>query len=412
MSALQRRGFLTAAGMLGVAGAAHAATFGNPDHPLQGMQNALNPSSKSDPGPKNPAIASQFPDFQSPPSTDVDGMPLFWASFNNAHRRIQNGGWAREVTQADFAISEDISGVNMRLSAGGIREMHWHQQAEWAIMLYGKCRITTLDEQGRPSVEDVEAGDLWYFPPGLPHSLQGLGPDGAEFVIAFDDGKSSEFNTLLLTDWIAHTPPEVLAKNFGVPEAAFKNIPLDNLWIFQGDIPPDLPMDQRSARVVPGAEKVIYRLSRAQPLSKAHGGQAQVADSRNFPISKTIAAALETIRPGGMREMHWHPNADEWAFVIQGQARVTVFNTGPKAQTANFNPGDVWYIKKSLGHYVENTGNDDVKVISVFKSDRFAEVSLSDWLTHIPPAMVQQTLNLDRDTINCFPTTRPDFSPV
>ena len=42
-----------------------------------------------------------------PPATDVGSMPLIWASFNNAPRRIQNGGWARQVTQADFAISDD-----------------------------------------------------------------------------------------------------------------------------------------------------------------------------------------------------------------------------------------------------------------------------------------------------------------
>ena len=89
-------------------------------------------------------------------------------------------------------------------------------------------------------LQDVKEGDLWYFPAGLPHSLQGLGPDGAEFVLAFDNGASSEFNTLLATDWMAHTPPEVLAKNFGVPADAFRNIPLHNRWIFQGQEPPPL----------------------------------------------------------------------------------------------------------------------------------------------------------------------------
>lgn len=412
MDPLQRRGFLSAASLLGVAGVANAATFGNPDRPPEGKINAKTASSLSDPGPVNPALASQFPSFQNPPATDVNGMPLFWASFNNAHRRYQNGGWAREVTQEDFAISEDISGVNMRLSAGGIREMHWHQQAEWAFMIAGKCRITTLDEQGRPSVEDVEQGDIWYFPPGLPHSLQGLGPDGAEFVLAFDNGMSSEFNTLLLTDWVAHTPPEVLAKNFGVPADAFKNIPLDNLWIFQGDVPGDLATDQKNSRVQPGSQKVIYRLSRSKPVALSNGGQAQIVDSRNFPISKTIASTLETIKPGALREMHWHPNADEWALVLKGKARVTVFNTGPRAQTTDFNPGDIWYIKKSLGHYVENTGDEDFVVLTVFKSDRFAEVTLTDWLTHVPPEMVAQTLNLPLDVIKRFPTNRPDFMPA
>ena len=131
---------------------------------------------------------------------------------------------------------DDDFGRELRLDAGGTREMHWHQQSEWAIMTYGNCRITILDEQGRMSVSDVKEGDLWFFPAGLPHSLQGLGPDGAEFVLVFDNGAASEFNTLLPTDWLAHTPPDVLAKNFGVPVEAFKNIPLQNKWIFQSTV--------------------------------------------------------------------------------------------------------------------------------------------------------------------------------
>src|SRR5438445_1765957 len=215
----------TAVGAAMTAATAHAASFGNPDEPPQGAINAKNPASITDPGPQNQAIAGQFPSAVSPPATDVGGMPMTWASFNNAPRRIQNGGWARQVTQADFAISETIAGVNMRLTAGGVRELHWHQAAEWAIMTYGSCRVTVLDAAGRPYVADVSEGDLWYFPAGQPHSLQGLGPDGCEFVICFDDGDASEFNTLLLTDWFAHTPPEVRAKMSGVPAQTFAKIP-------------------------------------------------------------------------------------------------------------------------------------------------------------------------------------------
>jgi len=119
-------------------------------------------------------------------------MPLSWATFNNAPRRIQNGGWARQVTQSDFAVADTISGVNMRLTSGGIREMHWHQFAEWAYMTYGSCRVTVLDAAGRPYIADVKEGDLWYFPAGFPHSLQGLAPDGCEFLLCFDEGHASE----------------------------------------------------------------------------------------------------------------------------------------------------------------------------------------------------------------------------
>src|ERR1700723_4532465 len=157
MTDQMRRNFLVgaaaSAAALGVT-AAGAATFGNPDTPPEGRINAKSPTALSEPGPQNPALAGQFPSFQNPPATDVNGMPLFWASFNNAHKRFQDGGWAREVTQDDFAISEDISGVNMRLAENGVREMDWHQQAEGAIMLDGKSRITILDELGRPQVAD------------------------------------------------------------------------------------------------------------------------------------------------------------------------------------------------------------------------------------------------------------------
>jgi hypothetical protein len=89
----RRRGIGAA---LDVAASAGAASFGNPDNPAEGRINGKSPSSLSDPGPQNPTLAKQFPSFQDPPPTDVNGMAMFWASFNNAHKRYQNGGWARE----------------------------------------------------------------------------------------------------------------------------------------------------------------------------------------------------------------------------------------------------------------------------------------------------------------------------
>jgi oxalate decarboxylase len=419
MTDLQRRkilvGAAASAAALGVASVAQAQTFGNPDRPLEGKINAKSPSSSSDPGPKNPALMSQFPSFQDPPATDINGMPLFWASFNNAHKRYQNGGWAREVTQADFAISEDIAGVNMRLSANGIREMHWHQQAEWAIMLEGKCRITVLDADGRPQVADVKKGDLWYFPPGLPHSLQGLGPDGAEFLLAFDNGRSTEFNTLMLTDWMAHTPPDVLAANFGVAAEAFKNIPVDNLWIFQGSDPGPLEAAQQASATSLGepAHPFVFSTSDMKPTKETAGGTVHIVDSTNFAISKTVAMAMVRVKPGALRELHWHPNADEWQYYISGEARMTVFDTGPKAQTADFRPGDVGYVKKSLGHYVQNTGTTDLVFLEIFKTAKYEEVSLANWLKHSPPQLVKDHLNIDPKTfLKNVPDLRADVLPL
>jgi oxalate decarboxylase len=416
MESVSRRGVLAAAavGTVATAAAASAATFGNPDEPPQGEINTRgNPSSFTDPGPQNPALASQFPAAFSPPPTDVGDMPMFWSTFNNAPRRIQNGGWARQVTQSDFQIAEEISGVNMRLTRGGIRELHWHQAAEWAYVTKGAVRVTTIDTAGRSNVEDVGEGGLWYFPTGLPHSLQGIGEDGAEFILAFDDGRQTEYNTLLVTDWIAHTPPQILAENFGVPVDAFSKIPLRQLYIFQGQMPGPLAEEQAQAAGSAGRipNPSTFALSGMPPTRKTAGGEVRIADSRNFKASITIAAALVRVYPGGLREMHWHPNADEWQYYISGEAAMTVFNVGPRAVTQNFKPGDIGYVKKSLGHYIKNTGNTDLVFLEIFRSDRFEDVSLSDWLAHTPRSMVAQTLNMDPSVIARFPSNKPEIMP-
>ena len=403
----------TAAGAVMSAATARAASFGNPDEPPQGAINAKNPGSVTDPGPQNPAVVGQFPSAVSPPATDVGGMPMTWASFNNAPRRIQNGGWARQVTQADFAISETIAGVNMRLAVGGIRELHWHQAAEWAFMTYGNCRVTVLDTNGRPYVADVKEGDIWYFPAGYPHSLQGLGPDGCEFVICFDNGAASEFNTLLVTDWFIHTPPSVLAKNFGVPAETFATMPLHDLWIFQGKVPGELSAVKKAMTGKAGAPPYpfTFSLGSSAPVSETKSGKVQIADSNNFNVSTTVAAALVTVRPGALREMHWHPNADEWQYYVKGKGRMTVFNTGPNALTMDFNPGDIGYVKRNYGHYVQNVGDSDLQFIGVFRAPRYEEFALSDWLTHTPPALVAQHLNVYETTIAKWPNDRPAVLP-
>lgn len=415
MEPVSRRVVLAAAaGTVATAAAANAASFGNPDEPPQGQINTTgNPSSFTDTGPQNPALASQFPSAFSPPPTDVGDMPMFWSTFNNAPRRIQNGGWARQVTQADFQIAEEISGVNMRLTRGGIRELHWHQAAEWAYVTKGAVRVTTIDTAGRSNVEDVGEGGLWYFPTGLPHSLQGIGEDGAEFILAFDNGRQTEYNTLLLTDWIAHTPPDILALNFGVPADAFAKIPLHQLYIFQGQMPAPLAEEQTQAAGSVGRipNPSTFALASMPPTRKTAGGEARIADSTNFKASTTIAAALVRVYPGGLREMHWHPNADEWQYYIEGEAAMTVFNVGPKAVTQNFKPGDIGYVKKSLGHYIKNTGNTDLVFLEIFRSARFEDVSLSDWLAHTPRSMVAQTLNMDPSVIARFPSNKPEIMP-
>jgi oxalate decarboxylase len=65
--------------------------------------------------------------------------------------------------------------------------------------------------------------------------------------LVFDDSNFSEFETVLLSDLMAHTPPEVVAKNFGVSEKALANMPKKERFIFQAELPGPLEEDRRRA---------------------------------------------------------------------------------------------------------------------------------------------------------------------
>ncbi len=204
--------------------------------------------SKSDPGPANQPLDGQNPDSIWPPPTDSKSLVQnFKYPFSFANKRTYEGGWSREVTIRELPVSKEMAGVNMRLTAGGVRELHWHTSGEWAIMLYGTARITAIDADGKSFVADVKKGDLWFFPSGIPHSIQGLNPDGCEFMLVFDDGEFSESETVLLSNAMAHLPLPVLAKNFTIGEQAFVNVPRQELFIFQTDVPGEVDADQKSA---------------------------------------------------------------------------------------------------------------------------------------------------------------------
>lgn len=351
-----------------------------------------------DRGPRDVLRDLQNPDMLVPPKTDNGLIPNLRFSFSDAHMQLNYGGWSREVTVRELPIATTLAGVNMSLTPGGVRELHWHQQAEWSYMLVGRARITSVDQNGRNFIADVGPGDLWYFPPGIPHSIQGL-EEGCEFILVFDDGTFSDLNTLSLSDWFAHTPKEVLSANFGVPESDFAGIPKEQVYIYQTSVPG--PLSTQAIDSPYGTVPLSFKYELlAQPPIRTPGGSVRIVDSSVFPISKTVAAALVEIEPGAMRELHWHPNNDEWQYYLTGQGRMTVFGAEGNAQTFDVRAGDVGYVPFAFGHYIQNTGTETLWFLEMFKSDRFADISLNQWLALTPHALVESNLNVSTDFIS------------
>jgi oxalate decarboxylase len=395
---LSRRTFL-GVGSAGLATAAFTSLAANAQERTN-IAKAEQDHSASNPGPENKPLLEENPASNFPPPTDYGNIVPVWYSFDLPHMRIQEGGWTNQVTQSVLPSSTDIAGVRMRLTAGSFRELHWHTSDEWAFQLYGNTRVTVLNPDGTIFIGDVGKGDLWYFPAGFPHSIQGLGPDGSEFMLIFNQGDFSEDNTFLISDWVAHTPPSVLAKNFGLAEGVLKNLPTEDLYIFPADLPASLAQDKAAVggSRVESPYQYTFRMEALAPTRQTRGGEIRVVDSHTFPASKNITGALATIRPGGLREMHWHPNASEWQYYISGKARMTVV-LPHGARTMDFNANDVGFVPRIAGHYLENTGDTDLQVLEVFATGDFQEISLNNWIRRLPQEMVTAHLNLDADSI-------------
>ena len=410
MNPLLRRSLLASTATAGslIAAAASAQDAGGTPQPSRGAG-----AGGTDPGPRNVTRDRQNPDLLNAPSTDKGTLPNLRFSFADAHVRQTGGGWTRQITERELGISKDIAGVNMRLNAGSIRELHWHKEAEWAYMLYGTARITAIDEQGRQFVDDVGVGDLWYFPGGTPHSIQGLGDDGCEFLLVFDSGNFDEDSTFLLSDWFRRVPKEVLGKNFGVPASNFGHTPKpDELYIFKADKPGPLAADQMlGVPQVPQGVTFSHSLLAQDPL-RTQGGTVRIVDSSVFKVSKTIAGALVEVEPGGLRELHWHPNTNEWQYYIEGQGRMGVFAGNGQARTFDFMAGDVGYVPFATGHYIENTGSTKLRFLEMFRSDTFADFSLNQWMALTPKQLLESHLRLDEKAMDALQTKKSPVVPA
>lgn len=255
---------------------------------------------------QNPSNLGQQP-------TDNGVVPNLKWSFSQSKTRISAGGWTRKQTITDLPASHDMSGAQQHLAQGAIREPHWHSTAEWGFVYNGSVLVSAVDADGKYQAETLGFGDIWYFPRGVAHTVQGMG-DQNEFLLVFDgpdtDAAGSTFN---VDDWVAHTPRDVLAKNFGVDAAVFDGVPRPSPGVLNGTVgggDADRgvtagPGEQPAA----GADSFVFRTLQQPPIqAPGGGGSLYKVDSTNFPRSTSIAAALVTLVPGAMREMHWHPD--------------------------------------------------------------------------------------------------------
>ena len=326
---------------------------------------------------------------------------VFTTSLDKAPIKATSGGWAREITARGLPIATDIAGAHLFINAGGAREMHWHNSAEWAYVVDGHCQVTVVDAEGLAEIVNLAPGDLWYFPKGHGHSIQTLGSAPCHAILAFDDGLYSEHGTFGISDLMSRYDAQSLSQAFGVSAEAFTHIPKAETYIMQGEVVPLEGPQARMARELDRGRSHRYALMAQKPRVSTPGGALYVASAKEFPMSTTLTGIVLKLKRGAMHEPHWHTDANEWHYVLKGRTRVTLFAPDKRVAVSELSPGECAYIPRNCGHSIQNIGPDDAEIVGVLDSGTYHESSLSDWLAKAPRHLLANNFGIpEKDVAN------------
>jgi oxalate decarboxylase len=338
-------------------------------------------------------------------------LPTFKFELEKSQGKVIGASFGKEATVEQLPISKGIAGVSMKIEPGAMRELHWHATAaEWAFVIDGQTRTTVIDPQGNAETNDFGPGDVWYFPRGHGHMLECLGDKPTHFILIFDNGYFSEFGTFSISDWIGHTPRALLAKNFGVSESAFDGFPKDEVYFARGAVPPEKQSNPLQGRKLP-PQTHKFELLEQPPHALFKGGREWRVDSSRFPISKTITGVILDLEPGGLRELHWHPTADEWQYLIEGDVSVTMFGSHGRYRTEMLSKGDVGYIPQGYGHSIENVGDKPCRVLIGLNTGVYETIDLSQWIAGNPTDVLATNFGKPAALFEKFPRNDVFIAP-
>ncbi|KAK9917475.1 hypothetical protein WJX75_004774 [Coccomyxa subellipsoidea] len=330
------------------------------------------------------------------------------------------GGTYKYSNIENFPGSPGISAALISLLPGGLRELHWHNTTEWAIVLSGTCRATVMESgKDRPAETwDFGAGDVWYFRPNEGHMVQGLRP-GCTYLAGYDDGSFEDRESLSVSAWLSTAPARVVAQGLGVTEGEVtRHLAADTFTFLPLGPAPDTSLEEFRAHIGrPPQQPVLlthrFRLAQVTPEVSTAGGFVSVAQVTNFPVSTEMSGALVRFAPGALRQMHWHPGHAEWQYVINGSLAAGVFMKPGVYEEGFLGEGDAGYAPKGSAHWLRNTSNDtDAFMVLIFDDGTFTNIDLPSFIGNVDPEVTATSLNTSVAFAEAIDYTVPTMVPA
>lgn len=327
---------------------------------------------------------------------------------NMCPQAVCNGG-TRTIANADnFPILKDMSLYFLRLECEGIREPHWHPNAaELSYCLEGRALMTIFSPGARHDSFTVDPGEIVFVPKGFLHHIENINQGETKFAIAFNHERPEDIgmsgSTGSMTD-------NVLGHTFRLGSeyfSEFKKSPSD-LLITSKSIPEKITS---SYQKIPNYHK--FNLKGFPPTVQSKGGTVSLGNANNFAILNGLACYLLMLKPKGIREPHWHPNAAELDYVIRGKARMTIFGPGDNIDTFDVGPGEIVFIPSAYFHYIENlSDSEDMQFAIFFNNERPEDIGLSGALGAYSNQVLGSIFGLEPKILDVLPKYQEDLFVV
>jgi oxalate decarboxylase len=321
---------------------------------------------------------------------------------------VRIGGSRAMANQDNFSILKGMALYSLRLDNGGVREPHWHPNAsELSYCLSGRALMTIFSPGAGHDTFTVDTGEIVFVPKGYLHHIENINHGETKFAIAFNHERPEDIgisgSTGSMTD-------KILGATFGLESdyfGKFKKSSQD-LLITSRSNPKNATTTYQK---IPNYHK--FNLKAFPPTVESRGGKVSLGNANNFGTLSGLACYLLTLKPKGIREPHWHPNAAELDYVISGRGRMTIFSPGDNVDTFEVGTGEIVFIPSAYFHYIENVnGSEDMQFAVFFNHERPEDIGISGALGAYSNEVLGSVFGLQPKILDALPKYQEDLFVV
>jgi oxalate decarboxylase len=321
---------------------------------------------------------------------------------------ICNGG-SRTIANSDnFPILRGMATYSLRLDRGGVREPHWHPNAaELSYCLSGKALMTIFGHGAIHNTFTIERDEIAFVPQGFLHHIENISEEETKFIITFNHEKPEDIG---ISGSIGSIPNAALDYTFIVKREFFAKInkPTQDILIGKRSsiAKPEFPN-------IPNPYKFnLKEEPQIQSKIQNNGGTVILANAYSFPILNGLACYSLYLKKGGIREPHWHPNAAELDYVINGRARMVIFSPGGNIDTFEVGPDQIVFIPTAYFHYIENIGDEELHFAVFFSHEKPQDIGISGAFGAYSNEVFGAVFNVDPKVFESLPKYQKDLFVV